>query len=304
MKNQIKQIAIIGATASGKSALAVKVAEQFDAIILSLDSLSIYKEIDIVSAKPTIEERGGIEHCGIDVIYPNESFDVTTFIGLYQKAYQKATQLEKNLIIVGGTGFYLKSLIDGISPFPTISPQLKEKIKTAIHNLPKIYDMLYQLDPQHMQNIAQADSYRIEKALTIFWSTGLTPTQYFRENPAQTIIKHPLPIYSIETPRELLRTRIAQRTQNMIENGLIDEIATLEKKYTRKPNAMKAIGIKETLDYLDGRYTLDMLHTKITTNTARLAKRQSTFNRSQFSDTTAMDLESLEERIGEDLNFS
>jgi len=100
----IKQLAIIGSTASGKTSLAVKVAKQLDAYILSLDSLSIYKEIDIVSAKPTKEEQDGIQHFGIDTIYPNEAFDVTTFIKLYNKVYSKCIKESKNLVIVGGTG--------------------------------------------------------------------------------------------------------------------------------------------------------------------------------------------------------
>ena len=123
----VKQIAIIGSTASGKTSLAVKVAKAYDAHILSLDSLSIYKEIDIVSAKPTLEEREGITHFGIDTIYPDEAFDVTTFIKLYNAVYQQCIQDNKALVIVGGTSFYLKMLMDGVSTLPTISEDTKSR---------------------------------------------------------------------------------------------------------------------------------------------------------------------------------
>ena len=98
-----KQLALIGPTASGKTALSIKIAQQMNAYILSLDSLSIYKEIDIVSAKPTLEERAGIVHFGMDYLYPNEGFDVTTFIKLYHKVYAQCLKDAKNLVIVGGT---------------------------------------------------------------------------------------------------------------------------------------------------------------------------------------------------------
>jgi len=140
------------------------------------------------------------------------------------------------------------------------------------------------LHPSYISNISPSDSYRIEKALSIYLSTNQSPSSYFASHPPEPIISNSLIIYDIPTDRGILRERIAKRTKDMISRGLIDEVAYLEKRYTRSPNSMKAIGIKETLDYLDGLYTIRELEEKITTNTARLAKRQSTFNRSQFRD--------------------
>ena len=282
MNETIKQLAIIGPTASGKTALAIEVAQKKNAYILSLDSLSIYKEIDIVSAKPTLEERSGIVHFGIDHLYPNEHFDVMTFVKLYQEVYQKAMNEGKNLVIVGGTSFYLKILIEGISELPSISKNTKEKTAQMLINLKDAYQFLYDLDPDYMERISPSDRYRIEKALNIYFETGMTPSEYFKANPPSSVIKGDLPIYRIDIEREKLRKRIALRTKQMLNEGLIDEICMLEKKYTRSPNCMKAIGIKETLDYLDGVYDRAMLEEKISTNTARLAKRQTTFNNSQF----------------------
>ena len=278
------QLALIGPTASGKTALSIHAAKRLDAHILSLDSLSIYKEIDIVSAKPTLEERGDITHFGMDVLYPDEPFDVTTFIKLYHEVYAQCLQDNKNLIIVGGTSFYLKMLIEGISTLPNISTETKQQASDMLRNLEKTYAWLYSLDEAYMSHIEANDSYRIEKALLIYLQTGLVPSVYFKAYPPKPTITAPLPIYQIDIDKNRLRERIALRTKLMVHNALIDEICKLEKKYTRRPNCMGAIGIKETLAYLDGLYDKKMLIEKITTNTTRLAKRQTTFNNSQFKD--------------------
>jgi len=289
----IQQLAIIGATASGKSGASIEIAAKLDAYILSLDSLSIYKEIDIASAKPTLEEREGIPHFGIDVLYPNQAFDVTDFIRLYQEAYVKALEDNKALVIVGGSSFYLKILLEGISKLPTITQESKDKTQESLKDLDECYAMLNALDQEYMQNIASTDRYRIEKALDIYYETGLAPSYYFSQNPPQPIIQGEVPIYSIATNREILRERIKLRTYQMLEQGLIDEVCYLEKKHTRTPNSMKSIGIKETLDYLDGRYSKELMIEKIIINTARLAKRQNTFNNSQFEDKIVVTLEEL-----------
>jgi len=303
MKKSIRQLAIIGPTASGKSALAVKIAKEINAHILSLDSLSLYKEIDIVSAKPTLKEREGIVHYGIDLLYPDEPFDVTIFAGLYQRVLREAKKDGKDLIIVGGTSFYLKILIDGISPLPPLKGSTLQKVKKAMTDKNKAYQMLYELDPHYMSNIASNDSYRIEKALTIYYGSNMAPSHYFKNNPPQPVIKEPIPLYHILTERDQLRSRIARRTAHMLQLGLIDEVAFLEKKYTRTPHCMKSIGIKETLDYLDGKLDRKRLEEKISVNTSRLAKRQVTFNQSQFEKIISLDIKSLEKRVLKDLQI-
>jgi tRNA dimethylallyltransferase len=288
-----KQIALIGATASGKTALAIALAQKEDAYILSLDSLALYKEMDIVSAKPTPKERGGILHFGIDEIFPNEAFDVTTFIALYNRAFQEAKAHQKNLIIVGGTSFYLKRLLEGMSPLPPLSQEVQKRTKTYLQDLPSTYAWLLEVDPEMMEKIKPNDRYRIEKALHIYLATEEIPTAYFQQNPPIPTIQTPMDIYEIVWEREVLRQRIFQRTQIMMEEGLIDEIASLEAKYTRRPHAMKAIGVKETLAYFDGHYSKKMLIEKIATHTAQLAKRQTTFNKSQFEKVKRGSLEAL-----------
>jgi tRNA dimethylallyltransferase len=295
--NNIQQLALIGPTASGKTALSIKLAQKMNAHILSLDSLSIYKDIDIVSAKPTIEERSAIKHYGLDHLFPDDDFDVSTFISLYHEVYALCQKEDKNLVIVGGTSFYLKMLIEGISDVPNISDETKAEASKHLIDLPSTYEWLYSADPTYMINIESNDTYRIEKALHLYLETSLTPTVYFKRFPPIPTITTPLPIYQIDIDRTVLRDRISLRTQLMVNDGLIDEICMLERKYSRQPNAMKAIGIKETLAYLDGIYDKKTLIEKISTNTARLAKRQTTFNNSQFSDVIKGSVKELEKML-------
>lgn len=285
----MKEIAIIGSTASGKTALSLELANKTNSIILSLDSLCVYKEIDIVSAKPTLQERGDIVHFGIDEVFPNEEFDVIKFIELYKKSKEYAIQNDKNLIIVGGTGFYLKALIDGLSQ------GVEAKIKLDISSL-DAYDLLYSLDKDYMQKIEKNDKYRIEKAYAIYKQTNLTPSEYFEKNPKIGIAKD-LKIFEILWDKEELKKRIALRTNIMLNSGLIDEIIYLEKKYTRAPNCMSSIGVIETLEYLDGKISKKELEEKICLNTTKLAKRQNTFNKGQFLNKTSNIIENLNSDI-------
>lgn len=285
----MKELAIIGTTASGKTALSLELASKTNSIILSLDSLCVYKEIDIVSAKPTKEERGNIIHFGIDEVYPNEEFDVVKFIELYNKAKEYASNHNNNLIIVGGTGFYLKALIDGLSK------GIDLKVKLDISPL-EAYDFLYSLDKDYMQKIEKNDRYRIEKAYAIYKQSGLIPSEFFEKNPKTPFAKD-LKIFEILWDKEELRKRIALRTNQMVKSGLIDEIIYLEKKYTRAPNCMSSIGVVETLEYLDGKLSKQELEDKISLNTSKLAKRQNTFNKSQFTEKTSNIIENLNSDI-------
>ncbi|MCK9472665.1 tRNA (adenosine(37)-N6)-dimethylallyltransferase MiaA [Sulfurimonas sp.] len=290
------QLAIIGPTASGKSDLAIKIAKKINAYILSIDSLSIYKEIDIVSAKPSPLELQEVKHFGINFLYPDEYFSVEIFINLYKEVTHACKRDKKNLLIVGGTSFYLKSLISGLSDIPKVTTQTTLQVEQKLKNLKNCYDFLYKLDEEYMKKIASNDRYRIEKALLVYEASKLTPSEWFRQNPPKPVIKN-LPIYNIDVPRDILRQRIAKRTTKMLSSGLIDEVCHLEQKYTRLPNAMNSIGIVEVLEYLDGKVTKEEMVENISTHTAQLAKRQQTFNRTQFENIISAPLEELQETI-------
>ena len=276
--------ALIGPTASGKSNLALNLAKKFNFEILSLDSLSIYKEIDIASAKPSKKELNEVKHYGINEIYPDEKFDVTKFIEIYKNISHQ------NIIIVGGTSFYLKTMQQGISPMPEITAEIKKEAKKFN------FEKLKKIDPLFTSKISKNDTYRISKGAQIYLATKLAPSEYFKQNPPIPILPK-IPIFEIDVNRDVLRERIKLRTQKMFKAGLIDEVAFLEAKYkNRRLPALKAIGIQEVLDYFNGIYNKNELFEKIVTNTARLAKRQQTFNKTQFN-TIKAPLEKLEDII-------
>jgi tRNA dimethylallyltransferase len=292
----MKQLAIIGPTASGKSDLAIKIALKIDAYILSIDSLSIYKEIDIVSAKPSKEELSAVKHFGIDVLNPDEYFSVDIFIDLYKEVVETCKKNSKNLIIVGGTSFYLKSLMQGLSPLPKITTEVEAEVTDDLKNLEKSYSLLLELDEEYMKKIAKNDSYRIEKALLIYRASNLTPTEWFLQNPPKPIIKE-MSVFNIDVDRDTIRERISKRSHKMLEMGLIDEVAYLEHKYTRLPHSMKSIGIVEVLEFLDAKISKEQMIELISIHTAQLAKRQQTFNKTQFEGVISAKLEELEEII-------
>ena len=274
--------AIVGPTASGKSDLALDLAQKLNSVILSVDSLAVYKEIDIASAKPSRDELAKVKHFGVDELLPNEKFSAVEFLEQFKRAKAYAKEHSKGLIIVGGTSFYLKVLSQGISDLPKIEPSVKLGVQDIIANLNRAYEFLKSIDLEYANKIASSDRYRIEKAIEILKATNMPPSQYFKENPPRPIVPN-LPIYEISINRNILRDRIDTRTTKMLDKGLIDEVAHLEHKYTREPNSMGAIGIKEVLDFFDGVYSKSELKSKIATNTARLAKRQVTFNKSQLN---------------------
>ncbi len=290
----MKHVAIIGSTASGKSDLALLLAQKHNALILSIDSLSIYREIDIASAKPSKEELSLVEHFGIDRLSPCDNASVMTFIDEYRRARERAETEGKNLVIVGGSSFYLKSMIDGLSEIPEYSPSTLHQAQEILTDLSAAREMLCALDPASMEKIAPLDRYRTEKLLLILLETGMAPSEWFALHPPRPVIAE-CPVLELKIERSVLRERISLRTDKMIRAGLIDEVAELERRYGRKPNSMKAIGIVETLEYLDGKITKGELGELISTHTAQLAKRQQTFNANQFALEASADAETLYE---------
>jgi tRNA dimethylallyltransferase len=292
----MKEIAIIGPTASGKSDLALEYALKSNAVILSIDSLSIYKEIDIASAKPSKDELSQVKHFGINLLNPKEAFSVSQFISLYHDTKAYATYHGKNLVIVGGSSFYLKSLQTGLSELPLITQDVKDEAKKLLYDVKSVYHLLQKIDPLSVQNISYHDKYRLEKLLLIYLATNEAPSLWFLKHPPQGISKD-LAIYNIDVSRDILKKRIKTRTKKMVTMGLVDEICYLEKKYTRAPNSMKAIGVIEVLKYLDGFCNESIMIEDIIMHTAQLAKRQQTFNRTQFGDITSLELTLLRETL-------
>ena len=288
------EFALIGTTASGKSDLALKIAKEFNGVILSLDSLSVYKEINIASAKPTALELESVKHFGINLIFPNEYFSVGEFIKEYEKAKSYAQNLQIPLIITGGSGFYLKAMMSGLAP------KIRD-IKCDL-NLEQIYELILKIDPEFGSKFSKNDKFRLEKWYSIYKTTGEIPSKFLRENTAEPIISN-LQIFEILWDREVLRDRIKIRTSKMLENGLIDEAKYLFDKYGFETKSLNSIGLKECGEFLRGELGKNELYEQICTHTAQLAKRQRTFNKSQFLENKiSQDLTNLENSIKEYLD--
>ncbi|MBX7491130.1 tRNA (adenosine(37)-N6)-dimethylallyltransferase MiaA [Helicobacter turcicus] len=279
-QQNFKTLAILGGSGSGKTALSLEIAKEFSCAILSLDSLSIYKEIDIASAKPSLKERGEIVHFGIDVLSPKQVQNVQNFIAEFKKAQEFCIQNCKHLLIVGGTSFYLKSLLCGISPMPKRKATTQENIRD-IGDLAEQYAFLCKIDSAYAKRLQAKDSYRIIRALEIYFDTQCAPSVYFKKNPPYPILKD-CAIFDIMLDRAVLQQKIALRTKRMLEQGLIAEIEGLVECYGEAHQWAKSIGIKEVLAFKRGEFNLKELESLITTHTAQLAKRQRTFNKTQF----------------------
>ncbi len=273
-------IAIIGSTASGKSSLSIEIAKKYNGVILSLDALSVYKEIDISSAKPSKSDLSAVKHFGVDEVYPDVHFNVLDFSSCYFEAIEYANKHNKNLIIVGGSSFYLKSLMDGLSEYPTISKEAIKKTTLQMQDKKQAYELLKSIDDKI--TIHSNDTYRIEKQLNMYFQTNQSLREFNENNPKKKIIKEDINIFNLYTEKNILDSQIEIRTNDMLNSGLIEEVDYLKNKYNHNLKAMQSIGIKETLSYLNNEINKEELKSLIIKNTKALAKRQKTFNRTQF----------------------
>lgn len=277
----MRLIAILGGSGSGKSQLGLELAQKHNCEIFSLDSLSIYQEIDIASAKPTKEELESVTHYGINVLSPTEHNNALVFDTLLQDAIAKTQSKGKDtLLIIGGSSFYLKAIIEGLSPLPKLNNKKQKEIEEQISSLANPLEFLLSIEPN--LPFSHQDSYRIRKYLEIYFSTHLAPSIYFKQNP-KIPFAYPIEKYALVLDREALRERIKLRTQKMYELGLLDEAQNLLQKYGNKIQPFSSIGLKECKEYFEGKInSKEELISLISTHTAQLAKRQSTFNRTQF----------------------
>lgn len=277
----VKITAIIGPTASGKTPLALRLAEVMPCVILSLDSLCVYNKINIASAKPSEDELAQVRHFGVNIVEPSEDFSVSDFVDEYYRALDFCAQNQKELLIVGGSGFYLKALLDGISPHPKVPQNIKNQAKITPNE--RKFELLKKIDPKLAEKISPQDSYRLARAFEIYHTTKMPPSEYFAANPPKPILKE-CDLYEISMPKEELQKRIAVRTLEMIKAGLVAEVSALLREYGVERQWIKSIGIAETADYLDRKLTMPELQAQICTHTIQLAKRQCTFNRTQFKE--------------------
>ncbi|MDN5342300.1 tRNA (adenosine(37)-N6)-dimethylallyltransferase MiaA [Oceanotoga sp. DSM 15011] len=263
---------ITGPTASGKSDIVLKLAEDLNAEIICMDSRQIYKEINIGTAKPNIYEMQKIKHHLFDIIDLKESFNAYEYVKLVDKTIKNIILRNKIPILTGGTGFYIDALTKGF-----FNVENNYSIRKYLENISlekNLYQILKQIDIDSYNRIHKNDKKRIIRALEIFLNTGKTMTYHMKKSILNKS-NYDFQIIVLNRDRKNLHDRINKRVDKMIENGLIEEVKSLkEKGYDPNLNALNTIGYKEVFKYLD--YNCDLKDTveNIKTNTRRYARRQ------------------------------
>lgn len=272
-------IVIGGPTASGKTGLSVELAKRINGQIVSADSMQIYKEMDIGTAKVTKEEMQGIKHYMIDIVSPDKRYSVAEFKVDAENAIEEIIRNGYTPIVVGGTGLYINSLIYNIN-YPDLEfdkeyrEYLEEKVQTE--GLEKLYEQAKKIDEEAVAKISPNDKKRILRILEIYNQTGKTKTELeriSREEPP----KYNYKVYAINYERSKLYDRINLRVDKMLEEGLVQEVRNIKEKYKEFPTAMQGLGYKEVVQYLENRCTYNEMVEKIKQESRRYAKRQITW---------------------------
>jgi len=279
---KIPVIVIGGATASGKTALSVEIAKEYNAEIVSADSMQIYRYMDIGTAKPTEQEKCGIAHHMIDIVSPDESFSVADYVSRAHEVISDITKRGKNPLVIGGTGLYINSLINDIDFLENDGDEdiRKELLKLCEEQgVDVLVEMLSEFDPISAQKIHKNNVRRIIRAIEFYKMTGVPISQHQEETRKKESRYAPC-MMAIRWDMKKLYERIEKRVDIMMSDGLVDEVKNLiEKGYTAELTSMQGIGYKEIIGYLSGEYSLDEAVEKIKTGTRHYAKRQMTWFR-------------------------
>ena len=277
--NKPTVIVICGPTASGKTALSIELAKRINGEIVSADSMQIYKDMNIGSAKVTPEEMQKIKHYLIDFVSPDQRYSVANYKLDAKQAIEEILNKGKTPIVVGGTGLYIDSLIYEIEYNDIkINEDYRKKLENIKEKegLEKLYEMAVKIDPIAMQKISKNDSKRIMRILEIYEATGKTKTEQEAESRTKEV-SYNYKVFAITMDREKLYDRINKRVDIMLEKGLIEEVENLLNKYKEFPTAMQGLGYKEVRDYLEGNLSKQEMIDKIKMETRRYAKRQITW---------------------------
>jgi tRNA dimethylallyltransferase len=267
-----KLIVICGATATGKSGLALDLAPKLGAVILSADSRQVYREFNIGTAKPTLAEQKLVPHYLIDICDPTETMTVAD----YQEQAQAliANLAISPLLLVGGTGLYIRSIVQGMK-IPRVAPQPELRSHLESLGQTQLYGMLQQVDPLAAQKIHRHDLVRTLRALEVYYVTGIPISDQQGENPPN----YPILQIGLDCDADRLDARIQQRTEKMMADGLVDEVAYLCRKYGVDLPLLNTLGYQEIKQYLAGEITLTTAQELTVLHTRQFAKRQRTWFR-------------------------
>lgn len=278
-----KILMIAGPTASGKSDLAIKLAKEFDGEIVSCDSMQIYRQLDVGTAKIKPEEMQGVKHYMIDVADPADEYSVWEYSVAAKSAIEDISDRGKLPIIVGGTGLYAESIIYPLNFSVNKDEEVRIKLMRELEELgaEKLHQRLEKADPEDAAKIHPNNTKRLIRALEIIELSGGVKNKAELREPQYDVC-----LFTLDIPREKLYARIDERVEHMFRQGLLQEVEFLLERglVNKDAQSMQAIGYKEFFDYFDGKISLDDVKSQIKINTRHYAKRQiSWFKRYKFA---------------------
>lgn len=284
-------LVILGPTASGKSALSLELAKRFPVEIISMDSALVYRGMDVGTAKPTLEERAVCPHHLIDIRDIGESYSAADFLEDAVRLVKEIRARGRYPLIVGGTMLYAKALRDGINEMPSTSPEVRMAVASEAETLgwPAMHAQLAEVDPQTAARLSPNDSQRIGRALEVYRMTG-RPLSAFHAEASKAPPFETLTVGLLPQDRKALHQRIEERFDLMLADGFLDEMRQLMQRedYDPESPAMRAVGYRQAIDFLEGRTDWAGFHLAGVAATRQLAKRQMTWMRS-MPDVTLLD---------------
>lgn len=278
-------IFVMGPTASGKTDLAVQLAQELDGEIISVDSALVYKGLDIGTAKPTLEQRKGIPHHLIDILDPLQSFSTGMFRKEALRLMEDISARGKVPMLAGGTMLYFNALFNGLACLPEADPVIRKKLDEELATKGKqaMHERLKSIDPESAQRIHPNDPQRVQRALEVYELSGKPITQFFNEAQQNKIPFKQIKLIVAPEHRSVLHEKISQRFKLMVDKGLVSEVRTLYQRgdLTEKNSAIRAVGYRQVWSFLKGELGKDEMIEKAIIATRQLAKRQYTWLRKE-----------------------
>ena len=293
----LSAVALVGATGTGKSALAMSLAAEQQTCLVSCDSMQVYRGLDIGTAKPSKQEQAAVRHALIDCADVQEVWSAQTWANAARDVIKQENDHGRMPIIAGGTGMYLKALLEGFAAVPDEKAGVRESFEVLqqSYGTPYLHEKLKAIDPVLADRLENQDTQRIIRGLSVFESTGV-PLSVWQQQQAHQQQENPIvcPVFVLETPRPVLRERLSQRFMQMLDMGWLDETKWLQAQGLADTHpVMRAVGYRQLLQYVRGELDLDAATTAGITATRGYAKRQSTWFRNQTPNAKRGDADSL-----------
>ena len=282
--NEKTVLVIGGPTASGKSGLALAAALKYNGVVINADAMQVYQNIPIITAVPTVEDRQKVQHVLYEIYPPSEKGNVADWLTKATASVRQAWNDKKLPIVVGGTGFYIESLIKGCSPIPDTKEEIKLQVAETMQKkgLAATYEYLSEIDSFGAEMVKSNDTTRIRRALEIKLDTGKSIAEWFKQPLIKLLPEADFQMIKLLPELKTLEEKCSQRFDLMMEHGALKEVENLlNLKLDKNLPAMKAIGVPELSDYLDGKTNLNEAITLAKLHTRQYAKRQLTWFRNR-----------------------